>query len=198
MLNAVSKRIDKKQIIKVHTLISALKLSDESYRQTLLHNFGVTTSKAITCDQANALIATLEEKAIEKGVWIKHEGATKYENLGNRPGMASPAQLRKIEALWRDVTGLEGREDRKKTLRAFLNKRFKVADLRFLEADRVKKVIHALEHMKMQKNGELFKGSQSDSGGVMATSVCVAPREAKLKEINTVYERISEPAGGAK
>jgi hypothetical protein len=156
MLNTASKRIDRRQIVKIHTLISAINLSDENYRETLLHNFGVTTSKALTYDDASALIGVMEKKAIEMGVWTVPGDRSKHENLGNRPGMASPAQLRKIEAIWKDVTGLGSKEDRVKTLRAFLGRRFKVSDLRFLEADKVKRVICALENMKQQKDGEPF------------------------------------------
>lgn len=165
MFKTAERRTDKKQIIKIHALISAIKLSDENYRATLLDNFGVTTSKALSYDQANALIDALEERAVEKGAWIKYEKAVKYENLGNRPGMANPAQLRKIEALWRDVTGMKSKEDLTKTLRAFLSRHFKVADLRFLEMGKVNKVIYALEHMKIQKSKEPSKSPQSDSGG---------------------------------
>lgn len=152
MISAASKRIDKRQIVKVHTLIRALNLSDESYRKTLLHNFGVTTSKALTYEQASDLIDALEERAVEKGVWIKHENALKYEALGDRPGMASPGQLRKVEALWRDITLMERKEDLTRTLRAFVNRRFGVSDIRFLDADKVRKVIYTLEHMKRQKS----------------------------------------------
>jgi hypothetical protein len=154
MLNTASKRIDRRQIVKIHTLMSAIKLSDKNYRETLLQNFGVTTSRALTYGDASALIDVMEKKALEMGVWTIPMDSSKYENLGLRPGMASPAQLRKIEGLWKDVTKLGSKEDRVKTLRAFLNRRFNVSDLRFLEADKVRRVICALENMKKQKDGE--------------------------------------------
>lgn len=156
MLNTVKKKIDKRQIVKLHTLISVVKATDEQYRQTLLINFGVTTCKALTYEQAEWFINALEEKAIEWGVWTKHEGKDRFKNLGIRPGMANPAQLRKIEALWKTASRIRDNKKRAKALRTWLHRHFHVSDLRFLDVEKVKKVIYALEHMAMQKKGEPF------------------------------------------
>lgn len=156
MIDRVKKRIDGKQITKIHVLIGALKMPDEAYRQTLLHNFGVTTSKALTYSEAEGLIEALETRAIEKGVWKKYEGRAKYEKLGVRTDMATPAQLRKIEALWNDASTLQDAKAREKGLRTFLYRHFKVSDLRFLPGAKVRKVVHALECMKKQKCEEPF------------------------------------------
>jgi hypothetical protein len=68
--------------------------------------------------------------------------------------MATPAQLRKIDALWGCCSRARDREKRDKALRAFLSNHFKIADLRFIKQDKVGKIISALEHMKKQQAPE--------------------------------------------
>jgi hypothetical protein len=162
MLCAAKKRITPRQSKKIHTLINALRISNESYRFTLLHNFGVLTSKALSFQQAEDLISTLEEEAIKMGVWVNFNKDRKYEELGSRPDMATPAQLRKVESLWRDITQFNNEKDLESTLRAFLYRRFKISDLRFLERSMVSKVIYSLECIWMQKVQNALRSSQSD------------------------------------
>ncbi len=156
MIDRAKKRIDGKQIARIHVLVSALGMPDEGYRQTLMHNFGVATSKALTSIDAAELIEALEERAIENGVWKRYEGRSKYEKLGHRPGMATPPQLRKIEALWKGASRIRDIKAREKGLRAFLLGHFKVSDLRFLPMSKVSKVICALEHMQKDRRNEPF------------------------------------------
>ncbi len=139
---------------KIHALKNAVGLSEEEYRATLLFNFKVDSSKHLTPSQAERLIAELEAEAIQKGTWKKFEGKSRFENLADRPGMASPAQLRKIEALWKDASSIRVNAKRAKALRTFLYGHFRVSDLRFLEEEKVKKVINALNHMVARKNRE--------------------------------------------
>ncbi len=152
MPNATNEQKDKMQMIKkIHALKNALALSDEEYRLTLFHNFRVDSSKLLTRNQQEELIRGLESEAIQKGVWQKFEGKSRFESLADRPGMASPAQLRKIEVLWKEASSVKDAIERAKQLRTFLYGHFKVSDLRFLEQEKVKKVVCALNHMIMQK-----------------------------------------------
>ncbi len=151
MSNAANKMIDAGQVKKIHALKNALKLTDEEYRGTLAINFKVATSKQLMAEQADSLIAALEADAIQRGAWTKFEGKKRFENLGWRAGMARPSQLRKIEALWRDAIDIKNHEKRVKALRTFLNRHFKVSDLRFLDLNTTKKVIHTLNHMVARK-----------------------------------------------
>ncbi len=153
MGESAKKMADKKQFQKIHALKNALQLSEESYRETLSYNFGVATSKAITYGQAEKLIEALEEDAVKKGTWEKYPGKSKYESLGDRHGMASPAQLRKIEVLWHIVSTAKDNKSRNKALRTFLQRRFKVSDLRWLDKGKVQKVIYVLAQMEKRKKG---------------------------------------------
>jgi len=73
-------------------------------------------------------------------------GRTKYNNLATRKGMATPAQLRKIEAMWADRARAA---DRDASLRQFLQHKFSVSDVRFLDRRRASDVIVALERMEV-------------------------------------------------
>ncbi len=151
----VRKPIEKAQIKKIHALKNAMKMPDETYRKLLFeHYYPATSSKALTREQAEAFVNTLEEMAKALGVWIEHEGKLTHEKLGGRARMASPAQLRLIEALWKEVSRARGEKDRKKALRVWLLRTFKVSDIRFLDTETVKKVIHALLVMKERKMPE--------------------------------------------
>lgn len=151
-----AKEIDKWQIKKLHTLYSALGLTEEEYRLTLFANFNTDSTKNLTYAEAALLIEHLEEMALEKGVWVKYPGKSAFEHLGVRPGMATPSQLRNIEALWKDANRIKRNADRAAALRSWLFKFFKISDLRFLPADQVSKVLKALRAMKERratKNG---------------------------------------------
>jgi len=160
MLNATNEQKDKVQMIKkIHALKSALALSEDEYRLTLFHNFRVASSKDLTISQSEELIRELEKEAVQKGVWQKFEGKNRFESFGQRPGMASPAQLRKIEALWKDVSDLKDSKARAKALRTFLNRHFKIADLRFLDQTATQKVVYVLNSMALTKKA----GAQPDA-----------------------------------
>ncbi len=151
-MNTANKQSEEsRRIKKIHTLKNVLGLSEEEYRLTLFHNFRVDSSKLLSRDQQESFIRGLEKEAISRGVWEKFEGKEKFEDLGYRPGFASSKQLRLIEALWRDASNVKDNKTRAKALRTFLDRHFKVSDLRFLEEEKVRKVVCALESMIAQK-----------------------------------------------
>lgn len=151
MRNTAKQSDEFRRVKKIHALKNALNLSEEEYRMTLFHNFRVDSSKLLSRNQQEELIQGLESEAIQKGVWKKFEGKNRFESFGSRPGMASPAQLRKIEALWKDASDMKDHKSRAKALRTFLDRHFKTSDLRFLDQHATKKVIHTLNHMVTRK-----------------------------------------------
>ncbi|MBK5274592.1 MAG: regulatory protein GemA [Desulfuromonadales bacterium] len=149
------------QIKKIHVLKGSLALDNDTYRAMLAEQFRVASSKELSSIQATAFITDLEQKAVAAGLWEKRNTfpakgtrrnqVKKFEDLEARRGnMASPAQLRKIEAQWSDVTRAETPETRKKALRHFLERVAKISDLRFLDAAGAGKVINALTVMQRQ------------------------------------------------
>lgn len=62
--------------------------------------------------------------------------------------MATPGQLRKIEAMWMGVSKMPTYPAREKALKGFLKRITGVEELRFIESWRVQKVIRAVEAMR--------------------------------------------------
>lgn len=145
------KKITKEQIRKIHALKNALDLPDDVYRKGLNDLFSVGTSKVLTALQAKRLINILEMDAVTNGVWSKREYRDKYNELARRPGMAVPAQLRKIEATWHGLYPESDKGQRQQNLRSFLFKFFKASDLRFLDQETANKVLYAMRKMSERK-----------------------------------------------
>lgn len=145
--------ITKDQIKKIKTLIKLAGFSDENYRSILVTNFNVRSCTKLTHTQAEYFIDWLQRNTNVKD----KVGKTRFESLANRGYMATPAQLRKIEAMWKDVCHFKTEEGRKASLRKFLEKKCNVSDLKFLPKNQVTKVIAILDSMKQQQmKGETY------------------------------------------
>ena len=88
------------QIRKIHTLKSIIGLDDDLYRDMLM-SFGVQTSKDLTYVEAVIFLEILEEKAVALNRWKKLP--KKYSDLNRSDNMATDAQLRMIEGMWREI-----------------------------------------------------------------------------------------------
>lgn len=136
-------------------------LDEETYREMLSDFNNASSSKDLTDGQAKTLINSLRDKAREMGVFkpVKQYAFQKhkYNNLGSRYGMASPVQLRKIEAMWFRVSRQETDADRAQALQVFTKKITGKDHLKFLTSADVSKVIKALDSMIIAK---ITKGEQ--------------------------------------
>jgi hypothetical protein len=149
--------IQRKQIVLIHIAKSQLSLDDETYRHILKDRYrGKKSSKELSYSQAEDLIRHFKglgwkgrkksqksEVRSQKGK--EKESAAKYDNLGTRPGMASPGMLRKIEAIWAEVSYSA---DLPKSLRSFLWSKFAVSDIIWLDMTTARAVIESLKSMK--------------------------------------------------
>lgn len=142
------------QIKKIHALVSALRIDDDLYRGILINRFNAATSKTLLGCQADQLIAELEEKAVQAGVWKKRGFTRQYESLDGRSGFASSRQLALIESTWNKVSRMETVELKAKSLRKFILKVAGVSDLRFLKQSGAGKVIIALRSMEKRRKRE--------------------------------------------
>jgi hypothetical protein len=144
------------QVRIIHVLKSKLRMEESDYRQ-MLAGYGVTTSKDLTRLQAADLTMKLQAATNPKptretsspSIYIR-----KYDELGHRPGMGSPPQLRKIEAMWADVSRQPDAASRATALRRFLKIICGVEEITWLETtpvNHVSKVLRALESMKRNK-----------------------------------------------
>jgi len=133
------------QIKKIHAFKSLLKLGDMEYLNRL-RPYRVFTSKDLTETQANVLIYHLQEEAIAAGVYVRRQAA--YQNLYGRPGMASPKQLRMIEAMWADVSRAGTYAARANALKQFLHRFGVYGGLKAVTIYQARKIVTALQTMK--------------------------------------------------
>lgn len=133
------------QIRKIHTLKNFIALDDDIYLRMLM-SFGVQSSKNLTNAEAEIFIEILEIKAEKFKNWIKK--SQKYTNLCRDENMATKAQLRYIEHLWKEIAYFDDEHFAKQSLRKFLKSKFKVDDIMFLTKAKAIKVIQGIKGIK--------------------------------------------------
>lgn len=147
------------QIKAIHATISRLGLDDDAYRNILETRYGVDSCKRLTWRQAEELLAGLnggkggQPHGVAPTVGAAPCGrpGLKYTDMDHRPGFASGAQLRLVDAMWHQVTRAEGDEAQEKALDSFCRKIAQVAGLRMVKAWQVEKIVKALEAMGAEK-----------------------------------------------
>ncbi len=132
-----------------------MSLNDITYRE-LLYGYGVNTSKELTYDAAQELLNKLKREAKAAGLYKpKIQGSsTKYDNLAGRCGMATPAQLRKIDVMWKNISNQKTNKAKENALNVFIERITGKQRLNFLTQNDVRKIIKAIEVM----NGEAQNG----------------------------------------
>ncbi len=123
----------------LHVAKVKLGLDDDLYRQALVRIAGVTSSTELDQPGFEAVMGFFEYC----GFRPLGKGAPRY---GNRPGMATFAQLKLIRELWREVHDTVECDDA--ALMGWLRKYHKVDSLRFLTLDGARKSITALKAWK--------------------------------------------------
>ncbi|QEW19258.1 Mu-like prophage protein gp16 [Marinibacterium anthonyi] len=113
-------------------------LDDATWRSALVQIAGVTSTKELDGDGFEAMMGFLQWLGFTP---LQARGA----DYGDRPGMASFAQIELIRVLWHEYTRGEAGEDE---LNKWLERCWKVSSLRFLRARNAPKVITALKAMK--------------------------------------------------
>ena len=117
-------------------------VSDENYR-ALLEGYGVTSCRDMNQKDALQLIAFLGNL-----VPSKEDDFRKYDDLGYREDFATPAQLRMLEALWKDVSFCKISQQRHAAWREFLWNRFKIISVENISQDDVGPIKYTLESMR--------------------------------------------------
>lgn len=133
-----------RQIKAIHAAIGKLGLDDADYRAMLHQRFGVPSCKSLTWRQAEALLDALN------GTQRTTVPAPlpRWAELDGRPGMATGAQCRMIEAMWAEVSRAPDAAARERALWSFLFRIVGVSHFRFLKCWQVQKVVAAIEAMK--------------------------------------------------
>ena len=134
------------QIKQIHVLKNILGMDEDTYREKL-HSFDVTTSKDLTEAEARVMIDALNYDIKQ----TKKNSHKKYEDFAGRDAkMATPAQLRKMEVVWKDICNDKTIKHREKTLREHL-KRYKVDDIKFVTKKKAQGIISIMEKIKKHK-----------------------------------------------
>ena len=153
-------KITNAQIKKIHALKNVLNIDDELYRE-MLQQFNAGSSKDLNSRTAEIFISSLEVKAVQLGVW--KNPSLKFEDLrGREEKIASPAQLRMIYAMWKEISYYDTDEFITKSLRTFVRGRFKIDDIKFLTKKKAVKVIYAIKSLK--KNLERHAAEDAADG----------------------------------
>lgn len=148
-------RISPRQIKAVHAIKGKLGLDDDAYRDILHSRFSVASCKDLTWQQAEELLETLDGGGPSRPARRAPRPGKKYADMDGRPGFASGAQLRLIDAMFHQVTRAEGEEAITKALDSFVSRIASVAGLRMLKGWQVEKIVKALEGMGAEiKRGE--------------------------------------------
>lgn len=150
-------KINESQVRLLRVAQRQVGLSDEEFR-VMLHSIGgVESTKDLTWEAFDVILGKLKEMGF---VYKTSSGRKKYDELGERKGMASPKILRMLEALWADI--YNGPEERMFIdLRRFILREYGKEDLAWLTAKDAHKCTEALKSLKRQRISSAFPESEA-------------------------------------
>ena len=128
-------------------------LSSDIFYEILFNTYGVESSRDLTVNQANCLITEMKNKAISLGKWeIRKKSPfskNKFSEFEERAeNMATPAQLRMIDAMWSEVSYVKNDIVRAKVLNSFIKRITGKNGLRMLTKQDIQKIKKAIDTMK--------------------------------------------------
>jgi len=142
------------ELAKIHIAKKELWLSEALYRDFLFILFGKNSAKDLNPKEVEELLTHFMSLGWQPqwpgnqrsgpnqppSNYLSHP--KKYDDLGDRPGMATPAQLRMIEYLW--MTGKGVRLKTADALSHFLKHYFHLSELRKIRAAQVTPILGAI------------------------------------------------------
>lgn len=137
------------QIKQIKILCGRIGLADNTYRDMLRTGYGVDSCKKLNIQQANAVINQLKQLTESQKPW---EYVT---SLSDRVGMASPAQIRMLEAMWQQKSFVKNPTGRRVALCRFCEKitglLLTKRDSQLVTAPEAKRYIEQLTAMDIRK-----------------------------------------------
>ena len=131
-----------------------LKISNDTYYEIIYNGWGVDSSKDLSFNAAESLIIQFKKQATDAGLYEpKNNFFDRYKSLEGRTGMATPAQLRKINIMWKFVSKQPTDELKEQALNNFIYRITGKERLNFLTQRDVSKVVKAIETMTKQRKG---------------------------------------------
>lgn len=128
-----------KQLKLLHAAKRVLKLDDDSYRDLLMRIAGADSAKLLNAHSFDLVITEFER--------LGFKNTARKSRFGHRPGMATPAQVAKMLALWAEYSGSNDVAALDKWLDHFHH----ISALRFVTAEKAAKIIPALRAMASRK-----------------------------------------------
>jgi len=138
-------------LAKLHIAKKALGLDDEDWRDLLERMTGHRSARELTEEHLRPLQRELRRLGWDGWLLRRDEVPTlKYEELGDRKGMPNAAQLRKLDALFNTIPGW-ATINPQAAMRAFLKKRFRVEDIRFLDLRKYEIALKAVREIRTRR-----------------------------------------------
>lgn len=135
------------RIALIHVAKQQTGISEESYKELLWLAEGVINSKELTDRGFNAVMDAFRR--------IGFVGKGKPPHYGARDGMATPAQVQAIWAMWREWSSDGGQ----RSLDLWLKSRFGFSSLRFLTTSGAQMAIEGLKAMLARKAANTTNGA---------------------------------------
>lgn len=157
----------KRLLAVVHIAKKEMCLTSDEY-ELVLNSFKVASSGDMTFAQLESLVEYMESlgwKKKSKGKQTYWQKKTKWDGVGQRRGMATAAQLARIEANWEEMRWYwepKEFESQEAGLTAFVKKITGADSLRFVTSDQAKQTIMVMN--KIGKKQETGARSQESEG----------------------------------
>lgn len=135
----------------IHALVARIGMSDEDYRSMLWDRFRASSSNELDARQSQELVASLhqllpaEERAKHPRPQIAAGAARRFEGLAGRDDMATPAQLRMLEASFVQRSRAETLPEKQAAFRAWLRSRFRIDRIEWIPRDQVGRILRATQ-----------------------------------------------------
>ena len=141
----------------IHVAKSQLGLDDAAYRDLLWNLTGVRSSRELTQGGFELLMQRFAE--------LGFKSTSRLKPLPARSGMATPAQVQKMRALWAEFTDGQGTD---LSLGKWLDSHFKVSSVRFVDAELAQSVIGGMVKMAKAKASRAAKVAHAEAGASAA------------------------------
>jgi len=144
-------RLSRAILAKIHIARKELCLDEDEYRDILQRITGQRSARDIAPDQLLALQRELRRLGWDGYLLRKDDlPPLKYSELGHRPGRPTPAQLRMLEARFKNIRGFADTNP-DGAFRAFLEKRFRISDARLLDDSSFEAALTAVKRLEFDR-----------------------------------------------
>ena len=135
----------------IHALVARIGMPDEDYRALLWDRFHAESSKALTPTQSHDLVVALhallpaDQRAEHPHPQAAAGARRRFESLAGRDDMATPAQLRMLEASFVQRSRALDLASKQLAFRNWLSNRFGIDRVEWIPRDQVGKILRATQ-----------------------------------------------------